>query len=131
MPDNWRDFLYQHFRFLADEVLQGRQDLTRVAQMIQAVVDDDENDPIESVYQSSLWGLSQIYLEWVGERPARMSAGDLEYLRSRGGMLGFSPPDENGNMISITLVDLFQQYDYEFWVWFTGADYNGNGPSAF
>jgi hypothetical protein len=87
----WSDVLYPEYKWLATS---GDQCVLDVVTRILGIVDDDEDDPIVSVMQSSTWAVCMAYRHYRNAG-AVLSQEDLQYARNRGGVLGIMIGDNN------------------------------------
>lgn len=127
LTSNWQQVVYRNFRFIREMREFDRPDLLQMVQQIQYILDTEDDEPIQSVYESSLWGLCQAYREFTGNLPRSMSETEFDYIRRRGGMLGMYF-DENDNIISVSLSEVLSHFDPAFGVWLSQNQY---GPPAF
>lgn len=114
-PD-WSLHLHRNFRFIAEYEIFSREELVEIARGIQAVVDDQPESPITSVYESSIWGIAEAYLSYTQSIQRIISDSDRSYIRSRRGILGTYYQD-NDQLTVVSYRDLLDVFDPGFSYW--------------
>ena len=97
LPDDWKEYLYQDYLFLAHT---DSTPLVDIVHRVMAIVDDDPDDPISHVTQSSLWAVCMLYLHYIRDGDT-LSSEDVTYAKSRGGIIGMKMDDNDITMISL------------------------------
>lgn len=122
----WRRFLNTRFEFIAQNESFSRETLIQIARGIQVAVDDDPENPITSVYESSIWGIAQAYLVYTQQVLFTLPGDDLVYIRQRSGILGMWY-DDTEDLSVVSYRDLLDTYDPGFGFWLEGGHF---GPPA-
>jgi hypothetical protein len=102
-----KDILYPKFAWIGD--LEKDADLIDVVRRVIAIVDDDEDNPIYSVTQSSLWAVAMAYLDYKNGTRV-LDTRERAYTATRGGVLGMSPDGS----CSISLRSFLEERDPGF-----------------
>lgn len=117
-----KEHLYKDFKWISDE----GQTMTNLelAEALIEIVEYDE--PIHSVSQSSIWAVCMAYKHYAKDG-TEMSAEDLRYARTRGGIIGMDR--SNHNIKTISIREIFQKRDPGFWA-FSNPHLQNQKPKA-
>lgn len=96
LPVNWKECLYDDYLFLADS---ESIPLVDIVHRVIAIVDDDPEDPISDVTQSSLWAVCMLYLHYL-QGGNVLSSEEVMYAKYRGGIIGMKMDGSDVTMIS-------------------------------
>jgi hypothetical protein len=96
LPVNWKECLYDEYLFLADS---ESMPLVDIVNRVVAIVDDDPEEPISDVTQSSLWAVCMLYLHYI-QGGNVLSSEEVKYAKYRGGIIGMKINGDEVTMIS-------------------------------
>jgi len=113
LPSTWASHLYDDFEWLAES---DHTPLLDIVNNIIRIIDNDDNQPITSVYESSTWAVCMLYLHYLDGDV--LDAADVNYARNRGGVIGVIFSEEGIQIVS--LKSYLCQRDTGFWEYVTG-----------
>lgn len=117
MHPQWKECLYDDFDWLAHEELSMSK-MPMIAERVRMAVDDDDNEPITEAYQSSIWAVCTAYLDYK-HGTHELSRDELEYTRSRGGVIGMKHCGHE--FVIVTIRSILEHYDYGFSLFLNGC----------
>lgn len=125
MHTHWKESLYDKYRWLGQIPADG--DLVEAVRKIISIIEKDNNGPIVSVSGSSTWAVCMSYLMYCGYNDVLLSDTDMEYTRSRGGVIGCYV--FGGAVILTTIREFLEERDVGF-AYFTGSIQHKGVPAA-
>jgi len=118
---HWKTFLFPKYEWLAD---RDHDPLDDIVNDILAWVDDDPDDPITDVRQSSMWAVAMLYKHFR-QGGGVLNSNDVQYAMNRGGVLGMKL--HHATPVSVTLKKYLSARDTGFRHYVMGNGYGVRG----
>lgn len=113
LPSTWASHLYDDFEWLANS---DEDPLRDIVDKIIDIVNGNDEQPITSVYESSIWAVCMLYLHFLDGNI--LEASDVSYAHNRGGVIGVIVTGESVEMLSLKSYLCYR--DIGFWEYVTG-----------